>query len=43
MKVRWRCTVCGWETRDKREKPPDICPVCGAGAEEFEPIEDEEY
>ncbi len=40
MKTRWRCTVCGWETRMEMEEPPEMCPVCGAGAEDFEPILD---
>ena len=36
---RWRCVVCGWETEEEMDKPPDECPVCGAGPEDFEVIE----
>ncbi len=39
MEKRWRCTVCGYIHRG--ETPPDICPVCGVGAEKFELLEDE--
>ncbi|MBD3232890.1 MAG: rubredoxin [candidate division Zixibacteria bacterium] len=34
---RWRCTVCGYE--ESGEFPPEICPVCGAPADAFEPVE----
>jgi ferredoxin-thioredoxin reductase catalytic chain len=30
----WRCRVCGYLCA--REKPPDACPICSAGAERFE-------
>ncbi len=40
MKTRWRCTVCGWETETPTEEPPAECPVCGAGPEDFERIEE---
>ncbi len=33
----WRCTVCGYVHHG--EEPPDFCPLCGAGKEEFEPYE----
>ncbi len=33
----WRCTVCGYMTL--AEEPPDICPVCGATKDYFEPCE----
>lgn len=33
MQKRWRCTVCGYiHTGDT---PPEVCPVCGVGAEKF--------
>ena len=31
----WRCTVCGYIHRGP--EPPDVCPVCGASRDEFEP------
>ncbi len=31
----WRCIVCGYIHRGPA--PPDVCPVCGASREEFEP------
>ena len=34
---KWRCKVCGYI--HEGETPPDVCPVCGVGPEEFEPIE----
>lgn len=38
-RYRWRCTRCGY-TVDADELPEDfICPICGAGREEFERIE----
>jgi len=33
----WRCTVCGYI--HEGESAPDVCPVCGAAASEFEPYE----
>lgn len=39
MNKRWRCRVCGYvHTGDS---PPDVCPVCGAGAEFFELLPEE--
>lgn len=36
--VGWRCKICGYEY-DKPELPDDYsCPLCGHGAEDFEPI-----
>ena len=29
----WVCTVCGYE--HEGETPPDVCPVCGVGPEDF--------
>jgi len=37
MKV-WRCAVCGYE--EEATEPPEICPVCGAGADAFVVVED---
>lgn len=31
----WRCRVCGYIHRGP--EPPEVCPVCGASREEFEP------
>jgi len=36
MEKQWRCTVCGYI--HSGEKPPEICPVCGANASFFELI-----
>ena len=36
---KWECTVCGYI--HEGDTPPDICPVCGAGAEYFKEIVDE--
>ncbi len=33
----WRCLVCGYE--HEGPEPPETCPVCGAGREDFEPVE----
>lgn len=32
----WRCVVCGYIHRGPA--PPDVCPVCGAVPESFEPV-----
>ena len=34
----WRCTVCGYI--HDGDSAPDVCPVCGAAASEFEPYEE---
>ena len=31
----WRCTVCGYNHTG--DAPPDVCPICGVGAEDFKP------
>lgn len=36
---RWRCKVCGYI--HEGPTPPEICPVCGAGAEVFELVVDD--
>lgn len=33
-RISWVCRVCGYVHRG--ERPPDACPVCGAGPEDFE-------
>ncbi len=33
-KIRWRCKVCGYI--HEGQQPPDVCPVCGVGPDEFE-------
>ncbi|MGI6420002.1 MAG: FAD-dependent oxidoreductase [Thermoguttaceae bacterium] len=35
----WRCLVCGFVHRGV--EPPESCPVCGAGREDFEPVEED--
>jgi rubrerythrin/uncharacterized membrane protein len=37
--MRWKCTVCGYI--HEGDAPPDTCPVCHAGKEKFEPVEDD--
>ncbi|AKJ63469.1 FAD-dependent oxidoreductase [Kiritimatiella glycovorans] len=37
--MKWRCTVCGYV--HEGDEPPEECPVCGAPAEQFEPLEEE--
>jgi len=34
----WRCTLCGYVHQG--EGAPEVCPVCGASAAEFEPYEE---
>lgn len=34
---KWKCRVCGYI--HEGPEPPEICPVCGAGREEFEPVD----
>lgn len=36
---KWRCQICGYIYVG--ERPPDVCPVCGAGPEFFEELEAE--
>jgi len=36
---KWRCTICGYI--HEGETPPDECPICGAGPEAFELVEDD--
>ncbi len=36
---KWECTVCGYI--HEGDAPPDVCPVCGAGAEYFKELVDE--
>lgn len=35
---KWRCTICGYI--HEGEQPPDVCPLCGAGPEAFELMEE---
>lgn len=35
---KWQCSVCGYI--HEGDQPPDICPVCDAGKEEFELLEE---
>jgi rubredoxin len=37
MPRQWKCTVCGYLFSGPR--PPDVCPVCGAGGAQFIPLE----
>lgn len=34
----WRCVVCGYIHHG--DAPPDECPVCGAGRDSFEPVQE---
>jgi len=34
--MKWVCKVCGYE--HEGDTPPDECPLCGAGPEDFEPV-----
>ena len=40
MKTKWRCMVCGYI--HEGENPPEVCPLCGVGPENFEKYEAEE-
>jgi nitrite reductase (NADH) large subunit len=40
MATRWLCTVCGYV--HEGDEPPEACPLCGATAEYFEQLEDQE-
>ena len=33
---RWKCRVCSYVHEGL--EPPDICPVCGAGSDMFDPV-----
>lgn len=35
--TRWKCRVCGYI--HEGEEPPEVCPVCGAGKEMFDPVD----
>lgn len=37
--MKWKCTVCGYI--HEGNEPPDECPMCGLGAELFEPLAEE--
>ncbi len=37
---KWRCKLCGYVFEG--EEPPAACPLCGAGPEMFELVEDGE-
>lgn len=36
---KWRCKVCGYIFEG--EEPPEACPLCGVGPDQFELVEDE--
>ena len=36
--MKWVCKICGYE--HEGDAPPDECPLCAAGPEEFEPVDD---
>lgn len=36
---KWRCTICGYI--HEGDTPPDECPLCGAGPEFFEEVEED--
>jgi rubredoxin len=33
---KWRCVVCGYI--HEGPTPPDVCPICGVGPDEFEEV-----
>ncbi len=33
----WKCEVCGYV--HEGDAPPETCPVCGVGADQFSPLE----
>ncbi len=35
---KWRCTICGFEI--EAEECPEVCPLCGVPAEDFELVEE---
>ena len=35
--TRWVCTVCGYI--HEGDEPPEMCPVCGVGADMFEKLD----
>ena len=38
--MKWVCNLCGWEYEGD-ELPQDIeCPLCGAGYDDFSPVEE---
>lgn len=39
MTKQWKCTVCGYV--EEASEPPEICPVCGAGRDQFIPLDAE--
>ena len=40
MVKKWRCRICGYVVTG--ERPPNICPVCGALENDFVEVKDEE-
>ncbi len=36
--MKWICNVCGYV--HEGDTPPEVCPLCGVGAEEFTAQED---
>lgn len=39
-KMRWRCVICGYE--HEGAEPPEVCPACGVGKENFVPVNPED-
>jgi len=37
---KWKCVVCGYV--HEGDTPPEVCPLCGVGPEDFEEVTDEE-
>ncbi len=35
--MKWICNVCGYV--HEGDTPPEVCPLCGVGSEEFSPEE----
>ncbi|MEL1134395.1 flavin reductase [Desulfitobacterium sp. THU1] len=38
MSAKWKCLVCGYI--HEGENPPEVCPICGVGPEQFERIQE---
>ncbi|AGA69076.1 conserved protein of DIM6/NTAB family [Desulfitobacterium dichloroeliminans LMG P-21439] len=38
MSTKWKCLVCGYI--HEGDNPPEVCPICGVGPEQFEKLQD---
>lgn len=39
-KMKWKCVICGYE--HEGAEPPEVCPACGVGKENFVPVNPED-